>query len=286
MFPKSRLLSSVLEAQKLKDTFDRRPASWWICSLRFTGGCRDPTCQHKVNGCDSLTAHQSSQMFLIFFSFFLDPIGRRSQIITAASLEKCSAWQPGAARTNVAAWRAEPLRGCCLTGNLAQKFKASRGRWRKGKKEQKSIVCVFVGGLESGISMCAAARSPFSLFTSSVSLPPLHLSRRPTFVPEIAGRETEDAAAHPKKNQRIWQGRRRHCTCLPAEISRDESAHPARWGDIREELFMCSRAFSLIENPDTVKGKLLWKANNKNIKISIENQNYVCQVPSRAWSVI
>lgn len=27
MFPKSRLLSSVLEAQKLKDTFDRRPAS-------------------------------------------------------------------------------------------------------------------------------------------------------------------------------------------------------------------------------------------------------------------
>lgn len=27
MFLKSRLLSSVLEAQKLKDTFDRRPAS-------------------------------------------------------------------------------------------------------------------------------------------------------------------------------------------------------------------------------------------------------------------
>lgn len=60
-------------------------------------------------------------------------------------------------------------------------------------------MCVFVGGLENGISMCAAARSPFSLFTSSMSLPPLHLSRRPAFVPEIAGRETEDAAAHPEK---------------------------------------------------------------------------------------
>lgn len=46
------------------------PTSWWICSLRFTGGCRDPTCQHKVNGSDSLTAHQSSQMFLIIFSFY------------------------------------------------------------------------------------------------------------------------------------------------------------------------------------------------------------------------
>lgn len=71
------------------------------------------------------------------------------------------------------------------------------------KGTEKQCVCVFVGGLENGISMCAAARSPFSLFTSSVSLPPLHLSRRPAFVPEIAGRETEDAAAHPEKNQRI-----------------------------------------------------------------------------------
>lgn len=74
---------------------------------------------------------------------------------------------------------------------------------RKKRNRKAVCVCVFVGGLESGISMCAAARSPFSLLTSSVSLPPLHLSRRPAFVPEIAGRETEDAAAHPEKNQRI-----------------------------------------------------------------------------------
>ncbi len=32
---------------------------WWICKVRFTDRCRDWTCQHKVNGRDSLTAHQS-----------------------------------------------------------------------------------------------------------------------------------------------------------------------------------------------------------------------------------
>lgn len=170
MFPKSRLLPSVLEAQKLKDTFDRRPASWWICSLRFTGGCRDPTCQHKVNGCDSLTAHQSSQMFLIFFFFFSWSYQKTEPNNHGAVAGKVQHVAAGAARTNVAAWRAEPLRGCCLTGNLAQKFKASQGRWRKGKKEQKSSVCVCLWGDWRVESACA----PPHALPSASSLPPCH----------------------------------------------------------------------------------------------------------------
>lgn len=41
---------------------------WWICKVRFTDCCRDSKCQHKVNGRDSLTAHQSSELFLKFFT--------------------------------------------------------------------------------------------------------------------------------------------------------------------------------------------------------------------------
>lgn len=47
------------EAQKLKDTFDRRPRCWWIRRVRFTDCCGDWTCQHKLNGRNCLTAHQS-----------------------------------------------------------------------------------------------------------------------------------------------------------------------------------------------------------------------------------
>lgn len=47
------------EAQKLKDTFDRRPCCWWIRRVRFTDCCGDRTCQHKLNGRNCLTAHQS-----------------------------------------------------------------------------------------------------------------------------------------------------------------------------------------------------------------------------------
>lgn len=45
------------EAQKLKDTFDRMPAAdgYVRLDLLIAAG----TCQHKVNGRDSLTAHQS-----------------------------------------------------------------------------------------------------------------------------------------------------------------------------------------------------------------------------------
>lgn len=146
MFPKSGLLSSVLEAQKLKDTFDRRPASWWICSLRFTGGCRDPTCQHKVNGCDSLTAHQSSQMFVIFFSFFLDPIGRRSQIITASSLGKCSAWQPG---RRGQMWQPDGRRHCEAAVWLVTLLRNSRrveGDEGKEKRNRKALCVCVCGG--------------------------------------------------------------------------------------------------------------------------------------------
>lgn len=50
------------------------------------------TCQHKVNGSDSLTAHQSLEMFLKCFlrPVFLDPIWRhKSEIITAKSQGFC-----------------------------------------------------------------------------------------------------------------------------------------------------------------------------------------------------
>lgn len=65
-----------LEAQKLKDTFDRKACCWWICKVRFTDCRRDWKCQHKVNGRDSLTAHQSLEDIpKMFHAEFLDTIG-------------------------------------------------------------------------------------------------------------------------------------------------------------------------------------------------------------------
>lgn len=170
MFLKFRLLWSVLEAPKLKDTFDRRPASWWICSLRFTGGCGDPACQHKVNGCGSLTAHQSSQMFLIFYFFFFiffDPTRRHSQIITAPSLadkvqNAAEAACSGRSRCEAAVWLVTLLRN-------SRRVEGDEGKG--GKKQQKRSVCVCVFWEECKVdSACAPHRR-------TLSLQPLHFLR-------------------------------------------------------------------------------------------------------------
>lgn len=161
-----------------------------------------------------------------------------------------------------------PWWGCCQTGNLAKKFKASGGRRKKGKKEQKKV-CLFAGDWRAE-SAWTAPPALCSLLTSSASLPPSRrLSPRPVFLPEIARRETEDERCI-RKILRIWQVRRWHRTCLPAESSQDESTQPARWGDTRESLFACRRAFSPIQNPEAVKPNYFFK---QNTKISIHNWN-------------
>lgn len=62
--------------------FWQEACCWWICKVRFTDCRRDWKCQHKVNGRDSLTAHQSLEDIpKMFHTEFLDTIGTPSEII-------------------------------------------------------------------------------------------------------------------------------------------------------------------------------------------------------------
>lgn len=49
----------LVRASEAQGHFWQDACCWWICKVRFTDGCRGWTCQHKVNGRDSLAAHQS-----------------------------------------------------------------------------------------------------------------------------------------------------------------------------------------------------------------------------------
>lgn len=64
----SSVFVHAVRGSEAQGHFWQEACCWWICKVRFTDCCRDWKCQHKVNGRDSLTAHQSSDLFLKFFT--------------------------------------------------------------------------------------------------------------------------------------------------------------------------------------------------------------------------